>query len=85
MCATHPADAKRIVGVQLFGEVCVGEDAGTSWRKLARELPHDLAGACVLNILGARYELPTARRARISDEEVSTRKRCSGISVKRST
>lgn len=31
----------------------------------------------------ARYELPTGRpRARISDEEVSKRKRCSGISVK---
>ena len=30
-------------------------------------------------------ELPTALiRARISDDEVSTRKRCSGISVKRS-
>ena len=37
MCATHPADAKRIVGVQLFGEVCVSEDAGTSWRKIPRE------------------------------------------------
>ncbi len=36
-------------------------------------------------IFGARYELPTARpRARISDEEVSKRKRCSGISMKRS-
>ncbi len=36
-------------------------------------------------VYGARHELPTARpRARISDEEVSMRKRCSGISVKRS-
>jgi hypothetical protein len=35
--------------------------------------------------IGPRHELPTTRaRARTSDEEVSKRKRCSGISVKRS-
>jgi len=43
-------------------------------------------GASVLGpLFGARYEFPnTPPRARISDEEVSRRKRCSGISVKRS-
>jgi hypothetical protein len=35
--ATHPADADRIVAFSLFGEVYVSEDAGTSWRKIARE------------------------------------------------
>jgi photosystem II stability/assembly factor-like uncharacterized protein len=35
--ATHPADADRIVAFTLFGEVYVSEDAGTSWRKIARE------------------------------------------------
>ena len=33
--ATHPADANRIVA--FFGEVYVTEDAGASWRKIARE------------------------------------------------
>ena len=43
-------------------------------------------GVSVLHHLWARYELPaTHPRARTSDEEVSWRKRCSGISVKRST
>jgi photosystem II stability/assembly factor-like uncharacterized protein len=35
--ATHPADANRIVAFTLFGEVYVTEDAGASWRKIARE------------------------------------------------
>lgn len=35
--ATHPADAGRIVAFTLFGEVYVTEDAGESWRKIARE------------------------------------------------
>jgi len=35
--ATHPADAARIVAFSLFGEVYVSEDAGESWRKIARE------------------------------------------------
>ena len=35
--ATHPADAGRIVAFSLFGEVYVSEDAGESWRKIARE------------------------------------------------
>lgn len=35
--ATHPADASRVVACSLFGEVYVTEDAGESWRKIARE------------------------------------------------
>ena len=35
--ATHPADPGRIVAFSLFGEVYVSEDAGESWRKIARE------------------------------------------------
>ena len=35
--ATHPADGNRIVAHSLFGEVYVTEDAGESWRKIARE------------------------------------------------
>ena len=35
--ATHPADPDRIVAFSLFGEVYVTEDAGASWRKIARE------------------------------------------------
>jgi len=35
--ATHPADGSRIVAFSLFGEVYVTEDAGASWRKIARE------------------------------------------------
>jgi photosystem II stability/assembly factor-like uncharacterized protein len=34
---THPANADRIVAFTLFGEVYVSEDAGESWRKIARE------------------------------------------------
>ena len=35
--ATHPADADRIVGFSLFGEVFASEDAGGSWRKIPRD------------------------------------------------
>ena len=35
--ATHPADPDRIVAFTLFGEVYVSENAGASWRKIARE------------------------------------------------
>jgi photosystem II stability/assembly factor-like uncharacterized protein len=35
--ATHPAAADRVVAWSLFGEVYVSEDAGDSWRKIARE------------------------------------------------
>jgi photosystem II stability/assembly factor-like uncharacterized protein len=35
--ATHPADGDRIVAFTLFGEVFVSEDAGTTWRKIARD------------------------------------------------
>ncbi|MBV9824561.1 MAG: hypothetical protein JO001_02600 [Alphaproteobacteria bacterium] len=35
--ATHPTDADRIVAFSLFGEVYVTNDAGGSWRKIARE------------------------------------------------
>jgi photosystem II stability/assembly factor-like uncharacterized protein len=35
--ATHPANADRIVACSLFGEAYVSEDAGESWRKIARE------------------------------------------------
>ena len=35
--ATHPADPDRIVAYTLFGEVFASEDAGASWRKIARD------------------------------------------------
>jgi hypothetical protein len=35
--ATHPADTNRILAFSLFGEVYVSDDAGESWRKIARE------------------------------------------------
>ena len=35
--ATHSARADRIVAFTLFGEVYVSEDAGSSWRKIARD------------------------------------------------
>ncbi len=35
--ATHPADANRILAFSLFGEVYMSDDAGDSWRKIARE------------------------------------------------
>jgi photosystem II stability/assembly factor-like uncharacterized protein len=43
--ATHPADPSRIVGWTLFGEVYVTEDAGESWRKIAREFGEVRTGA----------------------------------------
>jgi hypothetical protein len=36
--ATHPANPSRLVAWTLFGEVYVSEDAGESWRTVAREL-----------------------------------------------
>jgi hypothetical protein len=33
----HPANPRRVVACTLFGEVYVSEDAGDSWRKIARE------------------------------------------------
>jgi hypothetical protein len=35
--ATHAADANRILAFSLFGEVYMSDDAGDSWRKIARE------------------------------------------------
>ena len=35
--ATHQADPSRVVAFTLFGEVYVTDDAGESWRKIARE------------------------------------------------
>jgi photosystem II stability/assembly factor-like uncharacterized protein len=43
--ATHPADAARVVAFSLFGEVYVSEDAGESWRKIAREFGEIRAAA----------------------------------------
>jgi photosystem II stability/assembly factor-like uncharacterized protein len=47
--AAHPADANRIVAFSLFGEVYVTEDAGASWRKIAREFGEIRAAAWVPN------------------------------------
>jgi len=47
--ATHPADANRIVAFSLFGEVYVTEDAGASWRKIAREFGEIRAAIWVPN------------------------------------
>jgi photosystem II stability/assembly factor-like uncharacterized protein len=47
--ATHPADADRIVAFSLFGEVYVSEDAGASWRKIAREFGEIRAAVWVPN------------------------------------
>ena len=47
--AIHPADANRIVAFSLFGEVYVTEDAGASWRKIAREFGEIRAAAWVPN------------------------------------
>ena len=46
---THPADANRIVAFSLFGEVYVSEDAGASWRKIAREFGEIRAAVWVPN------------------------------------
>jgi photosystem II stability/assembly factor-like uncharacterized protein len=47
--AAHPADGNRIVAFSLFGEVYVTEDAGASWRKIAREFGEIRAAAWVPN------------------------------------
>jgi photosystem II stability/assembly factor-like uncharacterized protein len=47
--ATHPANANRIVAFSLFGEVYVTEDAGASWRKIAREFGEIRAAVWVPN------------------------------------
>ena len=47
--AMHPADADRIVAFSLFGEVYVSEDAGASWRKIAREFGEIRAAVWVPN------------------------------------
>ncbi|HVC54728.1 MAG TPA: hypothetical protein VND95_02165 [Stellaceae bacterium] len=47
--ATHPAEPNRIVAFSLFGEVYVTEDAGASWRKIAREFGEIRAAAWVPN------------------------------------
>lgn len=47
--ATHPAAADRIVAFTLFGEVYVTEDAGASWRKIAREFGEIRAAVWVPN------------------------------------
>lgn len=47
--ATHPANADRIVAFSLFGEVYVTEDAGASWRKIAREFGEIRAAAWLPN------------------------------------
>ena len=47
--ATHSAAANRIVAFSLFGEVYVTEDAGTSWRKIAREFGEIRAAVWVPN------------------------------------
>jgi hypothetical protein len=85
-------EAKQRVPRQRVSALAQAEDFGsatasvTTWASI-RGAP---ALAKTQIILGARYELPTARPpsarllARISDEEMSKRKRCSGISVKRS-
>jgi photosystem II stability/assembly factor-like uncharacterized protein len=47
--ATHPVDANRIVAFSLFGEVYATEDAGASWRKIAREFGEIRAAVWVPN------------------------------------
>jgi hypothetical protein len=47
--SSHPATANRIVSFSLFGEVHLGEDAGASWRKIAREFGEITAAAWAPN------------------------------------
>jgi photosystem II stability/assembly factor-like uncharacterized protein len=47
--ATHPADANRILAFSLFGEVYISDDAGDSWRKIAREFGEIRAAAWLPN------------------------------------
>ena len=47
--ATHAANANRILAFSLFGEVYISEDAGDSWRKVAREFGEIRAAAWLPN------------------------------------
>jgi len=47
--AAHPANPDRILAFSLFGEVYVTEDAGKSWRKIAREFGEIRAAVWVPN------------------------------------
>jgi photosystem II stability/assembly factor-like uncharacterized protein len=47
--ATHPAEANRILAYSLFGQVYVSDDAGDSWRKIAREFGEIRAAAWLPN------------------------------------
>jgi photosystem II stability/assembly factor-like uncharacterized protein len=47
--ATHPADPDRILAFSLFGEVYVSDNAGASWRKIAREFGEIRAAAWMPN------------------------------------
>jgi photosystem II stability/assembly factor-like uncharacterized protein len=47
--ATHPANANRILAFSLFGEVYISENAGESWRKIAREFGEIRTAAWVPN------------------------------------
>jgi photosystem II stability/assembly factor-like uncharacterized protein len=47
--ATHAADANRVLAFSLFGEVYVSDDAGDSWRKIAREFGEIRAAAWLPN------------------------------------
>jgi photosystem II stability/assembly factor-like uncharacterized protein len=47
--ATHAANADRILAFSLFGEVYISEDAGDSWRKVAREFGEIRAAAWLPN------------------------------------
>jgi photosystem II stability/assembly factor-like uncharacterized protein len=47
--AAHPADPDRIIAFSLFGEVYVSDDAGASWRKIAREFGEIRAAVWVPN------------------------------------
>jgi len=47
--ATHPADANRILAFSLFGEVYISDNAGDSWRKIAREFGEIRAAAWLPN------------------------------------
>jgi photosystem II stability/assembly factor-like uncharacterized protein len=47
--ATHPANANRILAFSLFGEVYISDNAGDSWRKVAREFGEIRAAAWLPN------------------------------------
>jgi photosystem II stability/assembly factor-like uncharacterized protein len=47
--ATHAADADRVLAFSLFGEVYISDDAGDSWRKIAREFGEIRAAAWLPN------------------------------------